>query len=106
MPNWSTATTLYRSPRRSSIPLHRYDHVGFPCTQTIVQVAPPERHGAHLFAVSARGRVVDPPTLQTPVQQAALGQSKQIAVSLEPEGGSPTGAPTGPVLLVAPLSRA
>jgi anti-sigma-K factor RskA len=39
-------------------------------------------------------------------QRAALGVSKQIAVSLEPEGGSPTGAPTGPVLLVAPLTRA
>ena len=36
-------------------------------------------------------------------QRAALGSSRQIAVSLEPEGGSPTGAPTGPVLLVAPL---
>ena len=42
----------------------------------------------------------------SPAQQAALAGSKQIAVSLEPEGGSPTGAPTGPVLLVAPLSRA
>jgi anti-sigma-K factor RskA len=38
-------------------------------------------------------------------QRAALAGSKQIAVSLEPEGGSPTGAPTGPVLLVAPLAR-
>jgi len=42
----------------------------------------------------------------TPTQQAALAGAKQIAVSLEPQGGSPTGAPTGPVLLVAPLSRA
>jgi len=41
----------------------------------------------------------------TPAQQAALAGAKQIAVSLEPAGGSPTGAPTGPVLLVAPLSR-
>ena len=41
----------------------------------------------------------------TPAQQAAIAGAKQIAVSLEPEGGSPTGAPTGPVLLVAPLSR-
>jgi len=41
----------------------------------------------------------------TPAQQTALAGAKQIAVSLEPEGGSPTGAPTGPVLLVAPLSR-
>jgi anti-sigma-K factor RskA len=37
-------------------------------------------------------------------QRAALAGSKQIAVSLEPSGGSPTGAPTGPVLLVAPLA--
>ena len=41
----------------------------------------------------------------TPAQQTALAGAKQIAVSLEPEGGSPTGAPTGPVLLVASLSR-
>ena len=39
-------------------------------------------------------------------QRAALAGSKQVAVSLEPEGGSPTGAPTGPVLLVAPLTPA
>lgn len=31
----------------------------------------------------------------------ALGQSSVIAVSLEPAGGSPTGAPTGPVLYTA-----
>ena len=42
----------------------------------------------------------------SPQQRAALASSKQIAVSLEPEGGSPTGAPTGPILLVAPLSQA
>jgi anti-sigma-K factor RskA len=41
----------------------------------------------------------------TAAQRAALAHSHQIAVSLEPEGGSPTGAPTGPVLLVAPLAR-
>jgi anti-sigma-K factor RskA len=42
----------------------------------------------------------------TAAQRAALANSKQIAVSLEPEGGSPTGAPTGPVLLLAPLAKA
>ena len=41
----------------------------------------------------------------TPAQQAALATSKQIAVSLEPEGGSPTGAPTE-VLFASPLARA
>jgi anti-sigma-K factor RskA len=42
----------------------------------------------------------------TAEQREALGRSRQIAVSLEPSGGSPTGAPTGPVLLVAPLAPA
>jgi anti-sigma-K factor RskA len=39
-------------------------------------------------------------------QRAALSGATQIAVSLEPTGGSPTGAPTGPVLHVAPLAPA
>ena len=42
----------------------------------------------------------------TAAQRAALASAKQIAVSLEPSGGSPTGAPTGPVLLVAALAPA
>jgi len=40
----------------------------------------------------------------TPAQRAALAGAKQLAVSLEPSGGSPTGLPTGPVLHVAALS--
>ena len=32
-----------------------------------------------------------------------LGTAKALAISLEPQGGSPTGQPTGPVLWVAPL---
>ncbi len=39
-------------------------------------------------------------------QRAALASARQIAVSLEPSGGSPSGAPTGPVLLVAALAPA
>ena len=35
----------------------------------------------------------------------ALARSSALAVSLEPEGGSPTGLPTGPVLYTAPLLR-
>lgn len=34
---------------------------------------------------------------------ARLGQAKALAISLEPQGGSPTGQPTGPVLWTAPL---
>jgi anti-sigma-K factor RskA len=40
-----------------------------------------------------------------PAQRAALAGARQVAVSLEPAGGSPTGAPTGPVLYVAELGR-
>lgn len=38
-------------------------------------------------------------------QRAALALAANIAVSDEPAGGSPTGAPTGAVLYVAPLTR-
>ena len=36
-------------------------------------------------------------------QRAVLSQTSTLAVSLEPAGGSPTGAPTGPVIFTAPL---
>lgn len=39
-------------------------------------------------------------------QRLALAGASKIAISLEPIGGSPTGAPTGPVLFVAELARA
>ena len=39
-------------------------------------------------------------------QRLALSRSRQIAISLEPPGGSPTGAPTGPVLYVADVAVA
>ncbi len=38
-------------------------------------------------------------------QRAALALAANVAVSDEPKGGSPTGAPTGPVLYVAALAR-
>ena len=40
-----------------------------------------------------------------PQRLAVLAQTMTLAVSLEPAGGSPTGAPTGPVLFTAPLLR-
>lgn len=35
--------------------------------------------------------------------QSSLTRSRTLAISLEPEGGSPTGAPTGPILHVSKL---
>jgi anti-sigma-K factor RskA len=42
----------------------------------------------------------------TPIQSKALATSSQVAVSIEPIGGSPTGQPTGEVVFVAPLRAA
>jgi anti-sigma-K factor RskA len=39
----------------------------------------------------------------TLIQKQALALSSQVAVSIEPLGGSPTGQPTGAVIYVAPL---
>jgi anti-sigma-K factor RskA len=50
----------------------------------------PYRHGAARRALTA-------------AQQQALSSSVQLAVSVEPPGGSPTGQPTGAVVFVAPL---
>ena len=41
----------------------------------------------------------------TEAQRAALLGASKVAVSLEPTGGSQTGAPTGPVLFVAERAR-
>jgi anti-sigma-K factor RskA len=37
------------------------------------------------------------------IQKQALASSNQVAVSIEPPGGSPTGQPTGDIVFVAPL---
>jgi len=42
----------------------------------------------------------------TLIQKAALANSSQLAVSIEPPGGSPTGQPTGDIVFVAPLRAA
>jgi anti-sigma-K factor RskA len=42
----------------------------------------------------------------TSMQKQALALSPQVAVSIEPLGGSPTGQPTGTVIYVAPLRAA
>jgi len=42
----------------------------------------------------------------TPAQRTLLAAARQIAVSVEPLGGSPTGVPTGPVVIVASVMRA
>jgi anti-sigma-K factor RskA len=77
----------------------------------VVHDLPPGK-ALELWALTASGTPVslgllpatgDHHRILTPAQRAALDGAKQLAVSLEPVGGSPTGLPTGPVLHVAPL---
>lgn len=44
-------------------------------------------------------------TAELTLQAPALGSGQVLAISLEPAGGSPTGAPTGPVLVTGILAE-
>ena len=53
-----------------------------------------------LVATGRSRKIVIPPALLK-----ALGADATLAISVEPEGGSPTGQPTGPVVATGQLSR-
>jgi anti-sigma-K factor RskA len=81
--------------------------------ETVGAVSYPANRSRELWALPAGGTPVSlgllPKSGRIRValddrQRAALAQSTQVAVSDEPQGGSPTGAPTGAVLGVAPLT--
>jgi anti-sigma-K factor RskA len=74
--------------------------------------ARPAGHDYELWALPKGGNPVSLGVLPTQgtsnraltaIQKAALASSSQVAVSIEPPGGSPTGQPTGDVVFVAPL---
>jgi anti-sigma-K factor RskA len=63
---------------------------------------PDGKNPVSLGLLPANGRTSHSLTSQ---QLAALANSAKVAVSLEPQGGSPTGAPTGPVVHVVDLVK-
>jgi len=79
------------------------------------QAARPAGHDYELWALPQGGKPVSLgvlPYVQGSLRRAlssreleALGRSTQLAVSLEPPGGSPTGQPTGAIVFVVPLQR-
>jgi anti-sigma-K factor RskA len=83
--------------------------------EATARVTPDAAHAFELWALPASGAApVSLGVLPTngtitlalnATQRAALGTAGKVAVSLEPPGGSPTGAPTGPVLHVADLTK-
>jgi anti-sigma-K factor RskA len=80
--------------------------------QTAKLTARPDGHDYELWALPKGGNPVSLGVLPaegtstralSAIQKAALASSNQLAVSIEPPGGSPTGQPTGAVVFVAPL---
>ena len=80
--------------------------------QTAKLAARPDGHDYELWALPKGGNPVSLGVLPaegtsthalSAIQKAALASSNQLAVSIEPPGGSPTGQPTGAVVFVAPL---
>lgn len=60
----------------------------------------------NLGAPKSLGLIDDPGAMQRPVLDAhktEVFETATLAVSLEPEGGSPTGAPTGPVVFAGKM---
>jgi anti-sigma-K factor RskA len=82
--------------------------------EAFAALRPDREHAYELWALSASGGApvslgLMPQSAKLelqldPTQRTALASATQVAISLEPVGGSPTGAPTGPVLYVATLS--
>lgn len=80
------------------------------------QAARPAGHDYELWALPQGGKPVSLGLLPyaqaslrrqlTATELQALSHSMQLAVSLEPPGGSPTGQPTGAIVFIVPLERA
>ena len=100
---------------KSGEPLWKVEVFGT-TNRLVVHVAklptPPTGRDYELWALPAGGNPVSLGVLPaegtsthalSAAQKAALAASMQLAVSIEPPGGSPTGQPTGDVVFVAPL---
>jgi anti-sigma-K factor RskA len=83
--------------------------------RTLGAVRPPADKAYELWALPRGGSPVSLGLLPTagkferrltPSQRTAIAASDKVAVSIEPPGGSPTGSPTGPVIIVANIQTA
>lgn len=78
-------------------------------TRPLVQVSLAEGRALELWAVPAQGAprslgLISAAAASVVKRGRVLKDTAALAVSLEPAGGSPTGAPTGPILYVGKLT--
>ncbi len=98
--------TLWRvelAPDGESVSISAIAAISHPVERSLeLWALPPDAAPVSLGLMPATGRVLRPLDAR---QRAAIALAANLAVSDEPLGGSPTGAPTGAVLYVAPLAR-
>jgi anti-sigma-K factor RskA len=109
------ATAVATLSTKSGAPVWSIEVLGATNRVVMRVETPPARQPGHdyeLWALPAGGKPVSLGVMPvegsrtralTDIQKAALANSPQVAVTLEPSGGSPTGQPTSAVIFVAPL---
>lgn len=102
----STATPLWRVERTADsrrLVIHTVGPVQIAAARSYELWALPGggAHPVSLGLLPMQGHIERTLTAE---QRQWLLKAMQVAVSIEPAGGSPTGLPTGPVIIVAPLA--
>lgn len=114
----ATAVATIRAPAGLMWQVEVFARAGQPARLAVragALAAQPTEHDYELWALPKDGKPVslgvlpyetraEQRALSVP-QQEALARSTQLAVSLEPPGGSPTGQPTGAIIYIVPLQR-
>jgi anti-sigma-K factor RskA len=95
---------IERSADRGTLMLKSLSAAAYPSPRDYELWALPRGGGApvSLGLLPAKGEVA---RILSGAQLAALAGSDKMAVSVEPVGGSPTGSPTGPVIIVVPIGK-
>ena len=88
-----------RRPRTGDAPAAAGERASGPCARAVVGAAAGRARSLGLISASG-ATVLDRERLPKTLLR---GGTAALAVSLEPPGGSPTGAPTGPVLYAGTL---
>jgi anti-sigma-K factor RskA len=114
-PQWQAMAVLAPASAQPLWRLERSRNFAQISIQTVGSVALPADKSYELWILPGGGR--NPVSLGVlprsgqlhrqlnDTQRTLLAGAAQVAVSIEPLGGSPTGLPTGPVVIVAPLSK-
>lgn len=88
---------------RGTLQLAQLQPAALPAQRTMELWLIPPSNVPQSLGVVGNGRTIS--VQLTPAQQARLREATALALSLEPAGGSPTGAPTGPILWSGGLTQ-